>query len=59
MPSTEKKESLEYYGLVEARFHKKLHEGKLNPIVYNLESVYEDVVYHGGMHTSRAPTAYS
>ena len=59
MPAGEKKESLEFYSQIEANFHKKLNEGKLNPIVYNLESAYENAVYSGGMHTSRAPTAYS
>ena len=59
MPASETKESLELYGLIEANFHKLLGSGKLDPIVYNLSSVYESAVYHGGMHTSRAPTCYS
>jgi hypothetical protein len=59
MPAGESKEALEIYGLIEANFHKLLNTGKLDPIVYNLESAYVSSVYHGGMHTSRAPTCYS
>lgn len=59
MPVGETAESLELYGLIEANFRKLLAAGKLDPLVYNLESAYTTAVYHGGMHTSRAPTCYS
>lgn len=59
LPKTENKDSMEFYGAVEQLFHKKLNAGKLDPVIYNLDSVYETCTYHGGMHTSRAPTCYS
>jgi len=59
LPAQETQESLEIYGLIEANFHKLLNAGKLDPVVYNLESAYMSSVYHGGHHTSRAPTVYS
>jgi hypothetical protein len=59
MPESETKQSLELYGLIEANFHKLLNAGRLDPIVYNMESAYLSAVYHGGMHTSRAPTCYA
>ena len=59
LPTNESKESLEIYGMIEANFIKSLNSGKLDPLVYNLDSAYETAVYHGGQHTSRAPTCYS
>lgn len=59
LPANETKESLEIYGMIEANFIKALNMSKLDPLVYNLDSAYETAVYHGGHHTSRAPTCYS
>jgi hypothetical protein len=59
IPSEVPADSKRYYELIEENFHSLLDSGKLDPVIYSMQSVYETCVYSHGLHTSRAPTCYA